>query len=270
MSSLEKLHTHHEKLITTIMSLAEQSKRVPSDTSLLLSYCNEYLVSHARAEETSLYAADDDSKFVNHMVQEHKEIKHNLDVIEAAFSRGEFQSLSSQIDGFTNLLKNHFDEEENVLMPKLDKKLSRQEFESLIEKTHLIETEKKESDIRSLFELDHKRIDLNISKLLDSKDEETIRSLYSKVRAELLKHIELEETLLFPTFGEHGDPGQMGPVQVMISEHREIVSHISAPPEIVDSTAIPAILQTLIGKLATHNKKEELILYPLINRTIPI
>ncbi|HUI29955.1 MAG TPA: hemerythrin domain-containing protein [Candidatus Acidoferrales bacterium] len=269
MSSLEKLHTHHSQLIGAIKSLADRAKETPTDASLLLSYCEEYLVPHAEAEELTLYAADDDLKFVNDMIREHKEIKHGLDMIEATFGHGDVQLLRSQIDDFLVLLGKHFSEEENILIARLGKKLSEQELDSLIEKVHHMEKERKKSDVWSLFELDHRRIDLNISSLRAAPEQRSATRLYSKTRAQLLKHIELEETLLFPSFGDHATPEQMRPVRVMISEHREIVSCISTPADKTDVKTIHGILNQLIGKLATHNKKEELILYPLINSTLP-
>ena len=92
---------------------------------------------------------------------------------------------------------------------------------------------------------------------------------YSKVRSQLLKHIELEETVLFAAFAEVAAQGQMGPVQVMIAEHREITSLISPPADSLDEGTLASNVNALIGKLAVHNKKEEMILYPLINRTLP-
>lgn len=270
MSPLEKLHAHHENLINTIRSLVDRVKETASDASLLLSYCNEYLVSHAEAEEVTLYAADDDANFVNNMIHEHKQIKHSLDTIDAAFFHRQTQPLISEVSNFMTLLNKHFQEEENTLMPRLSKKHSEQELQSLIAEAHKIEAGKRKSDVWSLFEYDHKRIDFNISNLQNSKGAaERMKSLYSKIRDQLLKHIELEESILFTAFGKHASPNQMGLVQVMISEHREITSYISTPADHQDLTKMSDDIQNLIAKLAMHNKKEELILYPMINRTLP-
>ncbi len=270
MTPTEKLHAHHEKLIGTIRALAARTKEDPADASLLISYCSEYLVSHAEAEEVTLYASDDDAEFVNNMIREHKDIRHSLDVIDSSFSSGDSDTLIKEVNTFIELLNKHFDEEENVLMPRLSGKISQQELESLITDAHQIEAEKKKADLWALFESDHKRIDMNITRLRNSAGESgKIEGHYSKARKQLLKHIEMEETILFAAFGEHASPGQMGPVQVMIAEHREITSLISKPPESVDERTLPAQIDLLIERLAVHNKKEELILYPLINRTLP-
>jgi hemerythrin-like domain-containing protein len=267
MNPSEKLHAHHEKLIGTINSLADRARKIPSDVSLLLSYCRQYLVPHAEGEEVTLYAACDDAEFVKKMVDEHKELKECLDTVGEAFTKGEAQATISGIDSFMDLLNKHFQEEENVLMPRLNEKLSQQELESIIERAHDIEKEKKTSDVRALFEYDHKRIDLNISALRTEKGE-TVKTLYSKMRNQLLKHIELEEVVLFPAFIDTASPNQKGPVQVMIAEHREITSCISTPADRLDMTTLPDDLQKLVGLLAVHNKKEEIILYPMINRTL--
>ena len=269
MNPSEKLRAHHEKLIGTINSLVDRARKTPSDVSLLLSYCRQYLVPHAEGEEVTLYAACHDTEFVKKMVDEHKELKGHLDTVGEAFSRGEMQAVNPGIDSFMDLLNKHFQDEENVLMPRLSEKLSQQELESIIERAHNIEKEKKTSDVRALFEYDHKRIDLNISALKNEKGE-TAKILYSKMRRQLLKHIELEEVVLVPAFTEVSSPNQTGPVQVMIAEHREITSRISIPADQLDMTALRDDLQKLVGLLAVHNKKEEIILYPLINRTLDL
>lgn len=270
MTPNEKLHAHHAKLIGTIRALAERTKDDPAEASLLLSYCNEYLVSHAEAEEATLYTADDDKDFVNGMIHEHEEIKHSLEVIDASFSRGDSNGLFAELENFMKVLDRHFHEEENTLMPRLNGKFSEHELELMITDAHRIEAEKKKADVWSLFEYDHKRIDLNISRLRGTKGDITaMEALYSKMRAQLLKHIELEETVLFTTFGEHASSEQMGPVRVMIAEHREITSYISTPADRVNEKTLRRNIGELVARLAVHNKKEELILYPLINRTIP-
>ncbi len=270
MTPIEKLHAHHEKLIGTIRALAERTKTDPADASLLVSYCNEYLVSHAEAEEVTLYTADDDDDLVKNMIHEHREIRDSLDLIGSSFSRGDSDKLIQDVDIFIVLLDKHFNEEENVLMPRISRKMSQQELEALITEAHQLEAEKKKADVWTLFESDHKRIDMNLTRFRNSTGESgKAKGYYSKARKQLLKHIEMEETVLFTAFGEHASPGQMGPVQVMIAEHREITSLISKPPEDADERTLPAQIDLLIERLAVHNKKEELMLYPLIKRTLP-
>ena len=269
MTPTEKLHIHHEKLIGTIRDLAERTKSDNAEASLLITFCSEYLISHAEAEEVTLYKADTDAAFVESMIHEHREIKDVLEAIGSAYGKGDSAGIVSETQEFITLLNKHFGEEENVLMPKLTKKLSQEELEGLIQEAHQIEAEKKKSDLWSLFEYDHKRIDFNISRLRKSAGSpDAAKSVYSKVRAQLLKHIELEEAVLFPAFGEHAAPGQTGPVQVMIAEHREITSILVTAGDSLDQTLLGSNIDALIGKLAMHNKKEEIILYPLINRTL--
>ncbi len=270
MTPTEKLHAHHEKLIGTIRVLAERTANDQADASLLLSYCNEYLLSHAEAEELTLYKADDDTSFVNNMVREHGEIKHSLEVISKAYDKGDSVAIASEVRNFIAFLNKHFAEEEDTLIPRISKKITQQGFESLITEAHQVEAEKKKADVWSLFEYDHKRIDLNMSRMRKSTGNlDAARRFYSKAKAQLLKHIELEETLLFTAFGEHASREQMGPVHVMIAEHREITSLISPPADSLNEGTLTSNVDALIGKLAVHNKKEELILYPLINRTLP-
>ena len=270
MTPSEKLHAHHEKLIGTIRNLADRAAADPAESSLLVPYCSEYLVAHAEAEEVTLYRVDEDIEFVKNMIHEHREIKHSLELISNAYEKGETPVIPSMVRNFMALLEKHFREEEETLMPRLSRTISQENLETLIVEAHQIEAEKKKADLWNLFEFDHKRIDICVDRLRRSVGEmESARKLYSVSRARLLKHIELEETVLFAAFGEHAEAGQMGPVQVMIAEHREITSLIGASSDSVDEKALPSLVDTLIGKLAVHNKKEELILYPLINRSMP-
>lgn len=270
MDPIDKLHAHHQKLIGKIRELAERAEKDAADASLLLSYCNEYLVSHAEAEEVTLYTADDDAQFVNRMIREHKEIKQSLDAIDASFGAGKPEDVSRESNLFIDLLNKHFEQEEEVLLPRIGGKVSSGELEALIIEAHEIEAEKKKADLWSLFENDHRRIDLNMAGLRrTAPDREEMTRYYSKASAQLLEHIELEENELFPAFGRHATPQQRGPVQVMIAEHRDITSYILKPGEPEDGETLLQKAEALTGKLAVHNKKEELILYPLINRTIP-
>lgn len=269
MSPLEKLHAHHEELIGTIKSLADRARKTPSDVSLLLSYCHEYLIPHAEGEEATFYAACDDADFVKNLVHEHRELKQRLNVIDVAFSRGDLQAIISGIDNFMDLLGKHFEDEENTLIPRLSAKLSQEEIESLIQEAHSIETGKRISDVRALLEYDHRRIELNISALQGAKDNEaTAKSIYSKIRAQLIRHIELEEKLLFPAFINHPASDQVGPIHAVITEHREITSYISIPVDQLDMSMLSNNLQKLSVILAVHHRKEETVVYPLINSTL--
>lgn len=270
MNTLDRLSAHHKELIGTIRDLVERAKADTADTSLLLTYCNEYLISHAEAEEVTFYTADDDADFANRLIREHKEIKQSLDAIDASFTGGASQELAREAKAFMTLLDRHFEEEENNLMPRLKAKMPEQELEALIAEAHQIEAEKNKGDLWSLFENDHRRIDMNLARVRGSEgNPEAMNELYSKARAQLLKHIELEEGELFPAFGAHASPEQMGPVRVMIAEHKEMTPLIPAPGELADPKKLLDNLGALTGKLAVHNKKEELILYPLVNRSIP-
>lgn len=270
MNAFEMLHRHHQELIRDIQLYVDRVIRDAADASLLLSYSNEYLISHAEAEEILLYSADEDKDFINSLIREHKEIKQGIDVIDSAFSKSEVEEVEKEAKYFMDLLLKHFGVEENQLLPHLRDKLSDEEFQKLIEESHAVESEKKRSDVWSLYEYDHKRIDLNLSRLKRERDNlDKAVSLYVKLRAQLLTHIELEESVLFPAFMDVAPPEQYGPIQVMNDEHRVITSYISIPPEKFNLKIFMDDIDNLVGKLATHNKKEELILYPLINRSLP-
>jgi iron-sulfur cluster repair protein YtfE (RIC family) len=82
----------------------------------------------------------------------------------------------------------------------------------------------------------------------------------------LIKHIEWEETILFPFFEQSSGITQ-GPTRVMCSEHEIIKQLLVAIAEKVEqkNNEIDE-LEQLETILTDHNNKEEQVLYPMIDR----
>lgn len=86
----------------------------------------------------------------------------------------------------------------------------------------------------------------------------------------LRRHIYLEEAFLFPLL-TGAEPGLSAPTFVMLREHAQIWDTLDAlegAPS-ADTDAAPALLKQLTVQLLHHNLKEEKILYPLADETIP-
>ena len=267
MTPEERLRNHHEKLVSTIQSLADRARNNPADSSLFICWCRENLIPHMEAEEATFYAASGHDEVAGNLAREHKEIKLSLDVIDYAFIHTRMESIAMVITDFMNLLEQHRKREDDALIPELQAKLSQGGIQSLIEESLSIEAGKRISDVRSLLEYDHMRINLNISALHGAEGDRAVaRNLYSVVRAQLLKHIDLEERFVFPAFDERYGTDNENYINSLLAEHVQIASCISVPPSQLDSATFSNVLRRLTVMVAAHRKDEEAILYPLINR----
>ncbi len=88
---------------------------------------------------------------------------------------------------------------------------------------------------------------------------------------ELEQHITIkEEGILFPAVEAVNGP--MGPTQMMRHEHeqmRALISQINEVVETKDSDEFLGLSETLMMLTQQHNMKEEQILYPMIDNSVP-
>ncbi|MBV2234679.1 MAG: hemerythrin domain-containing protein [Sterolibacterium sp.] len=88
--------------------------------------------------------------------------------------------------------------------------------------------------------------------------------------AELLAHLDAEETLLFPAF-EEATGMRQGPTQVMRMEHgqmRGLAEQMNAALAAQDADAFAGAAETLLILMQQHNMKEENILYPMCDQAL--
>jgi len=87
---------------------------------------------------------------------------------------------------------------------------------------------------------------------------------------EIERHIELEETLLFPAFEEKTGMTS-GPTAVMRMEHsqmRGLFAQMRTAMEAKDAKQYLGVAKTVGILLRQHNMKEEGILYPMLDRAL--
>ena len=121
---------------------------------------------------------------------------------------------------------------------------------------------------------DHHRLDAVLAQASDALEAGKVdeaRRLFGEFRTGLLRHIRMEEEVLFPAFDRATGVGEGGPTAVMRMEHREIQRVLeSMALHLVGSEVTPggfgALQQSLLGVLGDHNAKEEHIVYPLTDR----
>ena len=129
------------------------------------------------------------------------------------------------------------------------------------------------SDIRTglaaFFEQDHRDCDArwaDVEELLDTEDIETARPAWRKYEASMLRHMAMEEDVLFPAFDEVSGMAGGGPTAVMKMEHQQmrgLLEQIGEAIESGDAQLAMDIGDTLLMLIQQHNAKEEGMLYPM-------
>jgi len=132
------------------------------------------------------------------------------------------------------------------------------------------------SSVTDCLQADHDRLDglmNDIKSLLGNGDSESAAAFFGQFRKGLLKHIDVEESFLFPAFEKASGMSQGGPTEVMRREHVEIKKIVGEMEDLFGSPRpefkrFDALRTALVGVLSEHNDKEEKILYPMCDRAI--
>ncbi len=129
-----------------------------------------------------------------------------------------------------------------------------------------------ESTIRSYFEEDHDRLDELFKSFQELKrsDYPKAKEAFKQFKFGLQRHIVWEEDLLFPVWEQKTGLTEAGPTQVMRTEHRQIGVLLEALHEKVraQNPESDQEEERLLAVLASHNLKEERILYPAIDKVL--
>jgi regulator of cell morphogenesis and NO signaling len=126
--------------------------------------------------------------------------------------------------------------------------------------------------ISALFAEDRDRLDGLLARFREKKFDNyaEAKPFFREFKFGLQRHIVWEESILFPLFEEKTGLYGAGPTEVMRAEHRRIGACLEALHEKVrrqdpESEAEEA---ALLGALEAHNQKEEMVLYPMLDRLL--
>lgn len=118
-------------------------------------------------------------------------------------------------------------------------------------------------------EWDHRRLDA----LFDTSRGDARRGDWSAAIAKfrefafgLRRHIEVEETMLFPVLEARTGHANLGPTAVMRLEHRQIQGFLAQAAAACEENGLDRLEEAaaaLMDVLVQHNRKEENILYPM-------
>lgn len=118
---------------------------------------------------------------------------------------------------------------------------------------------------------DHDRLDelfkeYQALKMADAQPQARVR--FQQFKADLERHIGWEEHLLFPLFEAKTGMHNVGPTVVMRHEHQQIKEFLNDIHGTLEAGELPSAQQdgNLLTILASHNLKEESVLYPMIDQ----
>jgi hemerythrin superfamily protein len=125
---------------------------------------------------------------------------------------------------------------------------------------------------------DHRRLDALMEKCracVQARDMQVAGQHFTEFRKGLMRHIKIEEGLVFPEFEVATGLGRsQGPTGVMRFEHEEIIRLLDLMRDLFtwtqpDPDEFKRLHGTLMALLMEHNGKEERILYPMTDQMVP-
>lgn len=130
------------------------------------------------------------------------------------------------------------------------------------------------TNVQDFMTADHRRSDesfLAVESAVAAGDWATAARSWEAFQAILRHHFAMEEEVLFPAFeAQTGSAG--GPTAVMREDHgqiRAILDGLAARLEGADAAGFAGLAETLMIMTQQHNMKEEQVLYPMADQTLP-
>ena len=124
--------------------------------------------------------------------------------------------------------------------------------------------------VSAFFEQDHDRLDelFKTFQQLKRSDFSKAKEAFKEFKFGLQRHIVWEEDVLFPLWEKKTGMSESGPTPVMRNEHRQIGQQLEAIHDKVSEQNPDSDKeeQALLDLLGSHNRKEELRLYPAIDQ----
>jgi hemerythrin-like domain-containing protein len=128
--------------------------------------------------------------------------------------------------------------------------------------------------LAEFFTLDHRRCDsswVEVEAAAEAGDADAVKESWRTFQSGLLKHLRMEEDVLFPAFEQATGMTEGGPTFVMRSEHdqmRGLLEQMNAAANSGDHDELVDLGDTLLMLIQQHNQKEENMLYPMAERAL--
>jgi len=128
--------------------------------------------------------------------------------------------------------------------------------------------------LAEFFTLDHRRCDsswVEVEAAAEAGDAGAVQESWRGFQSGLLKHLQMEEDVLFPAFEQATGMTEGGPTFVMRSEHeqmRGLLEQMDTAADSGDHDELVDLGDTLLMLIQQHNQKEEHMLYPMAERAL--
>ena len=128
--------------------------------------------------------------------------------------------------------------------------------------------------LRAFFTDDHRRIDdkwAEVETAAQAGDVDAETESWRAFQDQLLRHLRMEEEVMFPAFEQATGMTDGGPTFVMRSEHdqmRGLIEQMGAAVDGNDYDELVDLGDTLLMLIQQHNQKEEHMLYPMAEQVL--
>lgn len=139
MKPEERFHEHHQRLIDDFKDHRDRARVQPeANGPELVEYLTMSIKPHAEAEEDVLYAEIDQQAggdiATATMRSEHETLASLIERLDNHVDNPD--EFRRTLDQFSSILLNHFDKEEEVLIPYLSERLTEDEFLGILGEVH--------------------------------------------------------------------------------------------------------------------------------------
>ena len=128
--------------------------------------------------------------------------------------------------------------------------------------------------LKEFFTLDHRRCDekwAEVEAAVQAGDVELEKEKWRTFQSQMLRHLRMEEEVMFPAFEQASGMTHGGPTFVMRSEHeqmRGLIEQMGTAADGDDYEELVELGDTLLMLIQQHNQKEEQMLYPMAERAL--
>jgi hemerythrin-like domain-containing protein len=128
--------------------------------------------------------------------------------------------------------------------------------------------------LQEFFALDHRRCDekwAEVEAAAQAGDMQLEMENWRSFQDEMLRHLRMEEEVMFPAFEQATGMTDSGPTFMMRSEHEQMRGLIEQMRGVADGEDYDELIDlgdTLLMLIQQHNQKEEQMLYPMAERAL--
>ncbi len=135
-------------------------------------------------------------------------------------------------------------------------------------------TDVSQQSLEEFFTHDHRRCDdiwAEVEAAAQAGEREVEKEKWREFQSQMLRHLRMEEEVMFPAFEQASGMTDSGPTFVMRSEHeqmRGLIEQMGTAADGDDYDELVDLGDTLLMLIQQHNQKEEHMLYPMAEQAL--